>query len=231
MWIESHQDLEEHPKLLDLCNKTGWSLDEAIGRLHRLWWWTLKYAEDGDLNKYDPSQFLVRLSNKLSPQKLYEILQETNFIDKKGLIHDWFDYAGRYLTTKYRTSNPNRLLMIEKKYKSVKSQTKDRLKSDNQPTIPTIPTIPNPQQFFYLKYKEVFKKDYIASFGKDGKIFKDILAIVPNEECFLLINKFFISEDKFIKESGYTIGVFKSQINKLRQPIIKAPEGAAGRPF
>lgn len=142
-WIESHQNLEEHPKILLLCQKTGWTLDEAIGKLHRLWWWTLKYAEEGDLSKYDPSQFLVRLTNvngKITPKELYEVLQKTNFVEKNGLIHDWLDYAGRYLTTKYRTSNPNKLRMIEKKYKSVKSRTTVRLKSD---TLPTIPTLPN----------------------------------------------------------------------------------------
>jgi hypothetical protein len=135
-WIESHQDLEEHPKILWLCNKTGWNLDEAIGKLHRLWWWSLKYAEDGDLNKYEPSQYLVRLNSKLNPQELYEALQEANFIEKNGLIHDWLDYAGRYLTAKYRTSNPKRLKEIFKKHKSNFSQTKDRLKSDNQPYQP-----------------------------------------------------------------------------------------------
>lgn len=150
-WIESHQDLEEHPKILLLCNKTGWNLDEAIGKLHRLWWWTLKYAEDGDLSKYDPSQFLVRLNSKLSSKELYKALQEANFIEKNGLIHDWLDYAGRYLTTKYRTSNPNRLQMIEKKYESVKSRTKGRLKSDTVPTVPTVPNQPKEQPSAALK--------------------------------------------------------------------------------
>jgi hypothetical protein len=134
MWIESHQDLEGHPKLLDLCNKTGWSIDEAIGKLHRLWWWTLRYAEDGNLSRYKPSQFLVRLNEKLSPEELYKILQETNFIEKNGLIHDWMDYAGRYLTAKYRTSDPKKLQRIERLYKSAKSRTK--VGQPNQPNQP-----------------------------------------------------------------------------------------------
>ena len=132
-WIESHQNLEEHPKILFLCNETGWNLDEAIGKIHRLWWWSLKYAEDGDLSRYEPSQFLVRLNSKLSPKELYKTLQEANFIEKNGLIHDWLDYAGRYLTAKYRTANPKRLKEIFKKHKSNFRPTKDRLKSDNQP--------------------------------------------------------------------------------------------------
>ena len=143
-WIESHVDLEEHPKLHFLCSKTGWDKSQAIGKLHQLWYWVLKYAEDGDLSKYDFSQFLVRLDDKKDPKNLYNILQECNFIEKSGLIHDWLDYAGRYLTGKYRTSKPLKLKEIYKKHKTVFSQTKDCRKTDNQPTLPTIPNLPTP---------------------------------------------------------------------------------------
>lgn len=142
-WIESHQNLEDHPKIMLLCSKTGWNVDEAIGKLQRLWWWALKYAEDGDLSKYDPSQFLVRLDSKIDPKLLFEILKEVNFIEKNGLIHDWLDYSGRYLTSKYRTSNQLKLKRIEKKYKSVLSHTKVSLKSDRLPTLPNQPYLTN----------------------------------------------------------------------------------------
>lgn len=138
-WIESHQKLEKHPKLLGLCTQTGWDKDQAIGKLQRLWWWALDYAEDGDLHRYNPNQFLSHINGKISPEKLYKILQNTNWIEKNGLIHDWLDYAGRYLTVKYRTSNPKKLKAIYKKYKTVLRQTSDRLKSDrldNQDNLP-----------------------------------------------------------------------------------------------
>lgn len=80
------------------------------------------------------------------------------------------------------------------------------------------------RDYFYSSYKQVFKKDYVANFGKDGAIFKGLLGIVPLEELKTLIDKFFESEDRFIKESGYTVGVFKSQINKLQtiqKPKVK----------
>ncbi len=152
MWIESHQDLEEHPKLLELCNRTGWDLDQAIGKLHRLWWWTLRYAEDGNLSRYKPSQFLVRLNGKHSAEELYKILQDTKFIEKNGLIHDWMDYSGRYLTAKYRTSNPKELQRIERLHRSVYGRTK--VGQDNQPKI-TIPNLTNiiKDVVFYLNIK------------------------------------------------------------------------------
>ena len=42
------------------------------------------------------------------------------------MIHDWLDYAGKYLTAKYRTANPKKLRQILFKHKSVISRTKVR---------------------------------------------------------------------------------------------------------
>jgi len=130
-WIESHQNLEQHPKLLHLMKLTGWTLDEAIGKLHRLWWWVLNYAEDGDLSKHLPYVYLTRFSSNCTPSELYLHLQESKWITKNGLLHDWLDYAGRYLKGKYKTSNPKKLIEIYKKHKSPLSLPKVSLK-DNQ---------------------------------------------------------------------------------------------------
>jgi hypothetical protein len=70
--------------------------------------------------------------------------------------------------------------------------------------------------YFCLKYKKVFNKEYVANFGKDKKLIKDLLKIIKTDELASLINQFFESDDEFVQKSGYTLGVFKSQINKLR---------------
>ncbi len=49
-WIESHQELENHPKLINLSQKMGWNRFEASGRLHHFWKWCLNYACTGSLN-------------------------------------------------------------------------------------------------------------------------------------------------------------------------------------
>ena len=142
-WIESHQKLEKHPKLLELCSKTGWNKDETIGKLHRLWWWVLDYAEDGILTRFTPEQCLSEINGKIPPKDLLQVLIDTNFVDKDLKIHDWWDYAGRYLTAKYRNTNPKLLQKIEKKYRATKSRTKVSLKTDNQPTNLNLPNQDN----------------------------------------------------------------------------------------
>lgn len=70
--------------------------------------------------------------------------------------------------------------------------------------------------YFYSKYEEVFKKKYVASFGKDGKLFKDLLKVIPIENLKKLINAYFLLTDDFVEKTGYSIGVFKTRINSLQ---------------
>ena len=94
-WIESHQTLEKHPKLLKLISLTGWTKNETIGILHRLWWWTLAYAEDGDLSKYSSTEvaLMLDLNETFDKAKLFDILKEAKFLDLDLKVHDWLDFA------------------------------------------------------------------------------------------------------------------------------------------
>jgi hypothetical protein len=112
-WIKSHQDLEEHPKMIKLMKKTGWEKEKTIGFLHRFWWWVLKYAEDGDLKDY---------SNKLVadalgvPTAIIKLLYRFKWIDADRKVHNWIDYSGRYLWLKYHSQYPEKYDRICKKY-------------------------------------------------------------------------------------------------------------------
>jgi len=83
--------------------------------------------------------------------------------------------------------------------------------------------------YFYDAYKKHKGSDYIASFGKDGKIFKDLLNIIPLTELQGLIDKFFTSQDQFITQTDHNIGVFRSVVNRLRNPSQKEIEDEATR--
>jgi uncharacterized protein YdaU (DUF1376 family) len=66
------------------------------------------------------------------------------------------------------------------------------------------------------RFKFYFGIEPVIEWGKDGTLIKNLLKIISFEELKELLELFFCSEDKFILKSGYTIGVFKSQINKLK---------------
>lgn len=118
-WIESHQSLANHPKLLKLIFITGCDRDRCIGKLSLLWWWALDYAEDGDLQTIQPEVLgrAMDINDPMEAKKFIEALIECRFIDPETFyLHDWLDYAGRYLKTKYHTSNPSKYDKILKKY-------------------------------------------------------------------------------------------------------------------
>lgn len=143
-WIESHTELLNHPKLLRLCSGLRCSINEGIGILSRFWWWSLTYAEDGDLSKFSPGELALAVGLEVeNGEKFLSAMVDARFIDKAPYlrVHDWFEYAGRYLSGKYRTSNPSKLKEIEKKCKSGGRRTKVGLESVKSQT--TLPTLPN----------------------------------------------------------------------------------------
>lgn len=69
--------------------------------------------------------------------------------------------------------------------------------------------------WWYQQYLARFNKRYFVQGGKDGSLVKKIVGDLGLEEAKRLAVLFFESEDKFIVNSGHTLGVFHSQINKL----------------
>ncbi len=85
-----------------------------------------------------------------------------------------------------------------------------------KPKNPVSPDVKSFIDFYFEKFKESFEKLPVIDGGKDGKLIKSLLRVIPLNDLENLLVQFFDSEDPFILKSGYTIGAFKSQINKLR---------------
>jgi len=88
----------------------------------------------------------------------------------------------------------------------------------------TAPT--TPLGYFYHKYKQTTGEDYLKG-QKDKDIIVELGAVNPGK-LISLIDRFFSSPDDFIKKAGYTLGVFKSQINKL---MGQAPSKLTAKDF
>jgi len=173
---------------------TNWTLDETLGKLHRLWWWVLDYAEDGDVKRFAYGIFLTRLDPHTNPTALYSLLVESGWIDKSGLIHDWLDFAGRYLKGKHHSSNPKKLEAIYRKHKvafrSPKGSLKGSLKSPTNLNLPTLnlDTINNNNHFekLYEAYpKKVGRKAAERYFKASVKTEQDIKDIYKALEHYL----------------------------------------------
>lgn len=106
-WLESHQELRDHPKTARLRRRLGVSLPTAIGHLHLLWWWALDYAPSGDLSSFDPDVLADAACWEDDPGLFVRALLAAGFVDEDLKIHDWDDYAGRLLDR--REANARRM--------------------------------------------------------------------------------------------------------------------------
>lgn len=102
-WIESHQELAQHPKTIRLARLLDTNIPAALGHLHLLWWWTLDYAEDGDLSAFDADDIAIAAQWDGDAERFVEALIEcgpgdrAGFLDDDRSIHDWHDFAGRLI--------------------------------------------------------------------------------------------------------------------------------------
>jgi 5-methylcytosine-specific restriction endonuclease McrA len=93
-WIELHQNLSNHPKLIRLATRLGLPRVTAMGHLVSLWLWALDYAEDGSLKGFGAVEIAAGAGWPGDPADFLKSLQECRWMDKMAL-HDWMDYAGR----------------------------------------------------------------------------------------------------------------------------------------
>lgn len=80
-------------------------------------------------------------------------------------------------------------------------------------------------------FQKRFGVKYPISPSKDAALAKQLLALYTFEQLTEWIDGFFALEDAWIQQSGYSFGVFKSQLGKViakqieqHDPLAKLPE-------
>lgn len=104
--------------------------------------------------------------------------------------------------------------------KSIKETTKPL--RETKTSRPGNPYIKEFIDFYFQEFKGRFGIEPIIEDGKDGALIKRLLQKIDFNQLKILLMDFLDSDDPFIQKSGYTIGAFKSVIQKLR---IKPPPG------
>lgn len=156
-WIESHQTLWRHPKTQKAARLAAVNLHEMIGLLHCLWWWSLDYAEDGDLDAFDPADVEAAVGWTGEMGALWGAWVQAGFIeetDAGATIHDWDVYIGRLLEK--RAESRHRAQVSRERARTVRAPKNDSARTDthgarsvhpyNQPTNqPTNPHAAQPE--------------------------------------------------------------------------------------
>ena len=106
-WIEAHQELRDHPKTKRAARTLGISRPQMIGHLFCLWWWSLDYAEDGDLSDFDAEDIADAAEWDGDADAFVSALVDCGPADRPGFlvedngglsIRDWSQYGGKYVT-------------------------------------------------------------------------------------------------------------------------------------
>lgn len=151
-WIESHQELDDHPKTRKAAALLGISIPTVVGHLHIFWHWALSYAQDGDLTDYDVADIAAAARWEGDPETFVTALEScgigkhAGFLERQDgrlLIHDWYEYAGKLIERR-------RMDAIRKR--GERTDAVQRMSSghptEGARTVPTVPyrTVPNPTE-------------------------------------------------------------------------------------
>lgn len=86
--------------------------------------------------------------------------------------------------------------------------------------------------YFSTRHKKKLGVPYMVSFGKDQSIMRQIIGTYGIAKTAVMIDAFFkkMETDEFLKKTGATVGIFKTQIPKLVMDTAqKTEEGQVGR--
>lgn len=106
-WIESHQSLARHRKLLRALNVLRTcDRHKLIGHLQTLWWWGLDSADpQGNIGDITPIEVKEAAEWDGDAEIFFTALLDAGFlerIDTGFRFHNWMDYAGKYALQRAR---------------------------------------------------------------------------------------------------------------------------------
>ena len=142
-WIELHQSLRDHPKLLRLASAVGSSDPDLVrAKLENLWLWCLDYAESGALRCLSAHEIAIASRWPGDEAVWQRSLIECGWLDKRDggaggytlHVHDWQEFAGRLIDRRNEKRNATR--------ERVTRYRMTRVTPCNAPTVP-YPTVPN----------------------------------------------------------------------------------------
>lgn len=123
-WIELHQALPQHRKLLALRDALRLRTPAALGHMCLLWLWALDNAPDGDLSALPPRQLAeICQFNARRAGELAAALRTSGFVDADGRLHDWGDYTGRLIDQ--RAANRERQRRRRARLRAVMEESKE----------------------------------------------------------------------------------------------------------
>lgn len=111
-WIEIHQNLTRHHKILAMSSELKAPPVQVIGHMVSFWLWAVDNAPDGNLTPLMRSVLAFGAEWTGDPDEFVEAAIKVGFFDNQDgdlRIHDWEDYTGKLINARRHTANQKRL--------------------------------------------------------------------------------------------------------------------------
>lgn len=100
-WIQVHQQLKDHRKLLAAADELEIEPPHMLGLLTSFWLWALDNAPSGSLEGISNRNIARAAQWNKEPDTFVEAMKSAGFLDitEDGTleIHDWYEYAGKLI--------------------------------------------------------------------------------------------------------------------------------------
>lgn len=111
-WIQVHQQLKDHRKLLAAADELEIEPAHMLGLLISFWLWALDNAPSGSLEGIS-SRMIARAAQwSGNPDELVSALKSAELLDEepdgKLEIHDWYEYTGKLIDQREAEKNRSR---------------------------------------------------------------------------------------------------------------------------
>ena len=140
-WLQIHQTLKDHRKLLKSADLLNIEPPHMMGILVSLWLWAIDNAPDGKLEEISPRIIARAAQWSGDPELLIEALKASEWLDECQTedtleIHDWEDYAGKLIEQRISERERSRKRRAKKSKKPEDDQqtTGGRPADDQQTT-------------------------------------------------------------------------------------------------
>lgn len=134
-WIEIHQTLPKHKKVIATAGRLSVDRFKLVGHLLTLWCWSLdNVPSDGFIGDVPKEMIAVAAEWDESQTDFFDALVDAGFIDEKSdgyWLHDWEEYAGKLLTKREKEKERSKIRRSTKKrptvdHRSLRGQTDEQ---------------------------------------------------------------------------------------------------------
>ena len=126
-WIELHDTLPDHDKVITVAEALKMDKDLVVGKLVRLWTWAINNREDGRFRARDVETIAEVMRVRIKPQRLVDALVEARLLDFDGetyTIHGWDERVGMLLA-KRETARAKTRERVQRHRKAAEVATQD----------------------------------------------------------------------------------------------------------